>query len=51
MIEIFFRDLKEYKQKEILEGLNIKTPEEANMDVFPIAYCHTEEDFDDEEQN
>jgi len=45
MIEIYFRDLRDYKQKEILEGLKIKTPKEANMDVFPIAFCHTEEDI------
>lgn len=43
VVEIYFRDLKEYKQKEMLEGLKIEKPEEANLDVFPIAICHTGE--------
>jgi hypothetical protein len=47
-IEIWFEDLKEYKQKELLEGLGIKTPKEANFDVFPISICHT---LDEEDEN
>jgi len=43
VVEIYFRDLKEYKQEEMLEGLKIEKPEDANLDVFPVAICHTGE--------
>ena len=46
-IEIWFKDLQEYKQKELLEGLGIEKPEDANLDVFPISYCHTVDDEDE----
>lgn len=40
MIEIYFQDLKEEKQKEILEELG----ENGNYDVFPIAVIGKEEE-------
>ena len=43
-----FSDLKEEIQKVLLEKLGIKTPEEGNLDVFPIAVVHTLEDLEDE---
>ena len=46
-IEIYFKDLKEEKQKELLKGLRIEKPEDANLDVFPISICHTHEDVED----
>lgn len=36
-IEIYFADLKESVQKEVLDACNITKPEDANWDVFPIA--------------
>ncbi|MEM3844761.1 MAG: hypothetical protein QXU98_03560 [Candidatus Parvarchaeota archaeon] len=35
-IEIFFKDLTERKQKELLKAYKIKDPSEMNWDVFPI---------------
>ena len=37
MIEIYFDDLKEEVQKQILEQAGIKDPAEANWDVLPIC--------------
>lgn len=37
MIEIYFDDLKEEVQKQVLEQAGIKDPSEANWDVFPIC--------------
>jgi hypothetical protein len=37
MFEIFINDLKEEKQKELLEFLGLKDAKEGNFDVFPIA--------------
>ena len=37
MIEIYFNDLKEEKQKELLAHEGINSPEEANWDNIPIA--------------
>ena len=48
-IEIYFRDLKEYMQEKILEGLKIEKPEDANMDVFPISFCYTIDEEDEDE--
>ena len=36
-IEIYFDDLKEEVQKDILESLGINDPKEMNWDVFPVA--------------
>lgn len=38
-----FADLKEEKQKEVLEAFGINSPEEANLDVVPIATITIEE--------
>ena len=38
-----FSDLREEKQKELLEAFGIKSPEEANWDVVPIATITIEE--------
>ena len=37
MIEIYFDDLKEEVQKQILEEAGLKSPEEANWDIFPLC--------------
>ena len=36
-IEIYFEDLSEAKQKELLKAAGIKEPKEANWDIFPIT--------------
>jgi len=37
MMEIYFDDLKEDKQEQILEGRGLESPEEGNLNVFPLA--------------
>lgn len=37
LMEIYFSDLKEEKQKELLEYVGVSSPEEVNWDVFPVA--------------
>lgn len=37
MVEIYFYDLCEEKQKELLELYEVESPEEMNWDVFPIT--------------
>ena len=41
-MEIYFGNLTEEAQKELLNAAGIKTPEDANWDVFPIATIDTE---------
>lgn len=36
-MEIYLDDLKEDKQEEILNGRNLDSAEEGNLDVFPLA--------------
>lgn len=45
-MEIFFSDLKKEAQKRVLELYNVSTPEEANLDVFPLVELVG--DYDDE---
>lgn len=51
-IEIYFRDLSEEKQAELLKAYGVKSPEEMNWDVFPVAvivkedYVLTEQEDD-----
>ena len=45
MIEIYFDDLKESKQKEVLARAGIIDPSDMNWDVFPI--CELEIDLED----
>lgn len=47
--DIMFADLKEKVQKELLKKLGLETPEEGNLDVFPISVMHTLEDMEDDE--
>lgn len=35
--EIYFTDLNEEAQKDLLDKAGIKNPEDANWDIFPIA--------------
>ena len=42
--EIFLRDLKEEKQKEVLETLGLKNEAEGNLDITPLFILETEED-------
>ena len=39
--EIYFNDLKEETQQQLLEAMGIKDPAEANWDVFPITTLET----------
>lgn len=41
-MEIYFDNLKEETQKELLDNAGISSPEEANWDVFPVAVVETE---------
>ena len=43
-MEIYFTDLTERAQKELLDAMGVETPEEMNWDVFPIAEVETEVD-------
>jgi len=43
-IDVFFADLSEEKQKEILEAFKIEKPEDMNWDVFPLAIINVEVD-------
>ena len=36
-IEIYFDDLSEAKQKELLEAVEAEKPEDMNWDMFPVA--------------
>ena len=36
-VEIYFDDLRKEKQKELLQAFGIKSPEDLNWDVFPVA--------------
>ena len=35
-MEIYFSDLNEEAQKEVLEFYGLKTPQEGNLDVVPL---------------
>lgn len=41
--EIYFNDLKEEAQQQLLETAGIKDPADANWDVLPIATIYIEE--------
>lgn len=43
-IEIYFNDLSEEKQKELLKAVGVDTPEEMNWDAFPVACIDLGED-------
>ena len=45
-IEIFFDDLTEEKQKELLEAVGEQTPEDMNWDAFPITCVDFEEEHE-----
>lgn len=50
--EIYFSDLKEEAQKELLKAIGVTDPKQMNWDVFPIAECPLfDEDEDYEEEN
>jgi hypothetical protein len=36
-MEIYFEDLNERKQKQILRKMKIEKPEDANLDLVPLA--------------
>lgn len=44
VIDIFFDDLKEEKQQEILEAFKIEKPEDMNWDIIPLAEVYTPEE-------
>jgi hypothetical protein len=37
MFEIYFSDLNEHAQKELLELAGVKDPKDMNWDVFPVT--------------
>ena len=41
--EIFFNDLTERAQKELMEFVGVDDPKELNWDVFPIAELDMED--------
>lgn len=41
-IEIYFEDLSEEKQQELLIAYGYKEPEEGNWDVFPLITIYPE---------
>jgi hypothetical protein len=36
-VEIYFDDLSEEKQKELLKAVEAENPEDMNWDTFPVA--------------
>lgn len=42
--ELYFTDLTEEAQQELLEKAGVKSPEEMNWDVFPITTLNFEND-------
>lgn len=48
-IPIYFSDLNEYKQKELLEAVGVKDPAEMNwdIDICPITYYNVETETED----
>ena len=44
--DIYFSDLKEETQKEYLKFLNIKSSDESNLDLTPIAMVEIDEEVD-----
>lgn len=43
-VEIYFDDLSEEKQEELLEAVGVETPEEMNWDICQVATVDFEED-------
>jgi len=43
-IDIFFDDLKEEKQQEVLKAFEIEKPEDMNWDVIPLTIVSTPEE-------
>ncbi|MBN2286048.1 MAG: hypothetical protein JXI43_06345 [Tissierellales bacterium] len=43
-IEIYFDDLSETKQKELLEAVGVESPDEMNWDTFPVSCVDLEKD-------
>lgn len=48
IIEIYFDDLTEDAQKSFLEAMGMKSPEEGNYEVFPIAEIPIPEESEEE---
>lgn len=43
--EIYFNDLKEEAQQQLLKAAGIKDPADANWDVLPVATIYVEEEL------
>ena len=50
MFIIYFKDLKEDAQKELLEENGISDPKELNWDIIPIAVIPTVDHIEGEEE-
>ena len=46
MTEIYFRDLKKDKQKELLEAFGVNDESDMNWEVLPVAIVEDPEDDD-----
>lgn len=43
-VRIYFRDLTEEKQKEVLEAYGIESEKDGNFDLFPLTILYVEEE-------
>lgn len=43
-LEIYWFDLNEEKQKEVLEFYNLQSPEDGNFEINPLCILDVEED-------
>ena len=49
VFELYFEDLTENAQKEILQKTGVKTPYDMNWDVFPITTIEFEDESEEED--
>ena len=49
VFQVFFKDLTPEAQGEYLRFSNLKTPEEGNLDVYPIFVLEKSDESDSEE--
>jgi len=49
-VEIFFDDLSEDKQRELLEAANAKDRDDMNWGVFPVAVVEYEPEEDEDNE-
>ena len=47
-VEIYFSDLTQEKQKEVLETMNMESEKDGNFEMCPLAFFEIEEEETDE---